>query len=347
MKNWIVILAALNLAFMPGCTSTHKMSDTPEKQAMSEAPGTRIFKPFIGDRWIGNAICYSPYRDGQSPDGGPWPTREELREDLHIMARHWNLIRMYGSRGPAETVLELIREDKLPIKMLLGAWIHMEERFGADGAVVERFPDTVGANEGEVKTAIRLANQYPDIVLAVSVGNETQVSWSAHRLPAELLISYIREARAGVKVPVTTADDFTYWDKPESKLVADEIDFIVMHAHPVWCGMPLEKGLPFTREQREVIMRLHPNREVVIGETGWATRKHNEGEQARLIVGALGEDEQQQFYDEFLGWTTANHVTNFVFEAFDENWKGGPHPDEVEKHWGLYNADRTPKKVLR
>ena len=35
-----------------------------------------------------------------------------------------------------------------------------------------------------------------------------------------------------------------------------------------------------------------------------------------------------------------------TFEAFDENWKGGPSPEETEKHWGLFRADRTPKLVV-
>ena len=35
-----------------------------------------------------------------------------------------------------------------------------------------------------------------------------------------------------------------------------------------------------------------------------------------------------------------------TFEAFDENWKGGDHPAEVEKHWGLFRADRTPKAAM-
>jgi hypothetical protein len=41
-------------------------------------------------------------------------------------------------------------------------------------------------------------------------------------------------------------------------------------------------------------------------------------------------------------------VTVFFFEAFDEPWKGDPDsPLGAEKHWGLFNVDRTPKQVLR
>jgi exo-beta-1,3-glucanase (GH17 family) len=36
-----------------------------------------------------------------------------------------------------------------------------------------------------------------------------------------------------------------------------------------------------------------------------------------------------------------------VFEAFDENWKGSPDPEEPEKHWGLYGVNRQPKLAQR
>ena len=69
-----------------------------------------------------HAVCYGPHRDGQRPDG-PAPSTAELREDLHLLAAHWKLVRVYGSRGPAETMLEIIRDDSLDLKVMLGAWI--------------------------------------------------------------------------------------------------------------------------------------------------------------------------------------------------------------------------------
>ena len=36
-----------------------------------------------------------------------------------------------------------------------------------------------------------------------------------------------------------------------------------------------------------------------------------------------------------------------MFEAFDEPWKGSPDPMEPEKHWGLFNVERTPKLVMK
>ena len=72
----------------------------------------RPFEPVSQDRWIGNAVCYGPHRDGQRP-GGPTPSAEEIGEDLRIMLRHWNLLRLYGSEEFGRTVLEVIRDHDL------------------------------------------------------------------------------------------------------------------------------------------------------------------------------------------------------------------------------------------
>ena len=129
--------------------------------------------------------------------------------------------------------------------------------------------------------------------------------------------------------------------------VAAELDFIVLHVHALWAGCPLENALPWTERIYGEISAAHPTKTIVIGEAGWATHKHTEGEQAKLIKATPDEAGQERYWHELRGWALENQVTTFWFEAFDENWKGGPHPDEVEKHWGVFNADRTPKKVLR
>ena len=277
-----------------------------------------------------HAVCYGPHRDGQRPDG-PAPSTAELREDLHLLAAHWKLVRVYGSRGPAETMLAIIRADSLDLKVMLGAWVS---------------PADTAGNRAEIEAAARLAAAYPELVAAVCVGNETQVTWSAHRCAPEVLLAALRETRTRVQVPVTTADDFNFWNKPESAAVAAEVDFITLHAHPLWNGRQLEEALPWLRAQLDEVAALHPDRTVVIGETGWATQRHTEGEQATLMKGRLGEAQQKIFHDEVRAWAAEARVTVFFFEAFDENWKGGAHPDEVEKHWGLWRADRTPKAAL-
>jgi exo-beta-1,3-glucanase (GH17 family) len=334
MRAWILV--GLVAGLTPGCAAGH----------LQEASHmVREFRPTSGERWIGNAVSYGPHRDNQYP-GGPSPSREQIREDLDIMLRHWNLLRTYGSTGPVETMLEIIREDRLDMKVMLGVWIAAEERRDKKGKVIKSFPKAREANRREVAAGIRLANEYSDIVVAVCVGNETQVAWSAHRSPLDILIKHVRTVRAGTKVPVTVADDYNFWNKPESHVLTPELDFIVMHAHPMWNGILAKDAFEWTRQTFRAIQAQHPSHLVVYGETGWATMKHNEGEQARLIKGRPGEKEQAAFFDSITSWAERERVTVFFFEAFDENWKGGGHPNEVEKHWGLYRSDRTPKLAV-
>jgi exo-beta-1,3-glucanase (GH17 family) len=321
------ILIALLMAVLVGCGGRFH-TDPHHREKPS---GVRPFRPLSGGHWIGNAVCYGPHRDGQHP-GGPAPSTAEIREDLQLMVPHWNLLRIYGSSEFAGTLLAVIRDDRLDMKVLLGVWIA---------------PEAAAANDREVDAAIRLANAYPEIVLAVSVGNETQISWSAHRCPLDDLIDHVRRVRARVAVPVTVADDFDFWNKPESRALAAEIDFITMHAHPMWRGLQLDDALTWLQDQTAAVQAMHPERTVVIGETGWATSVHDQGEQAELIKGRPGEREQNQFYDAVHAWADAQQQTVFYFEAFDENWKGGPHPDEVEKHWGLFRADRSAKAAIK
>ncbi len=355
MRSMIVIAVSL-CAAIGACAAEKGQEDVAVKLAGSaeiqreylrqEPFIRRAFVASVDGRWIGNAVCYGPHRDGQSPDGAS-PTREELLEDLKIMSGHWKMFRMYGSRGATETVLQIIRDEGLGLRVVVGAWVETEMREDEEGQVVERFPEAVINNRAEVETAIRLANEYPRIVAAVTVGNETHVSWSFHKVRTPTLVNYIRQVRAQTDVPVSTADVSSYWAKPESKALADEMDFIVTHIYAMWNKQSLDDAMAWTQEQYALNVERHRDHRFVIGEAGWATVKHNEGEQATLIVGEAGENSQQQFHRDFTAWVTENQIPNFFFEAFDENWKGGEHPNEVEKHWGLFNADRTPKQALR
>lgn len=276
-------------------------------------------------------ISYGPYRAGQRP-GGPDPTAAQIREDLHLIAPRWGMIRLYSSRGPAETILRTVRDEKLPIGVLLGAWIA---------------PDDEAANGAEVAEAIRLARAYPGQVIAVSVGNETQVSWSAHRSPRAALIAHLRAVRAAVTQPVTTADDFAFWQGPESGPVAAEVDFLLLHAYAMWNGQALADAVPWTAATVARVAQAHPSLPIVIGETGWATGMNPEGSEAQHIKAPAGEAEQARFYSAFSAWAAEARQPHFLFEAFDEPWKGSADPRDVEKHWGLFTVDRQPKAALR
>jgi len=287
------------------------------------------------NNWIGNGISYGPFRDGQYP-GGPSPSINELREDLHIIKEKWNWIRVYGSRGITKDILNIIQQDKLDIKVMLGAWIgNVNSHEGVEN------------NHQEINEAIKLSNAFPSIVNSINVGNETLVFWSDHRVPSDTLLHYISYVKDNVSVPVTTADDFNAWNKEENQKIVNIVDFIVLHVHPLWGGLQVNDAVEWVQKIYTEIHSIYPDKNIVIGETGWATHKHNQGMQAELIKGKTGENEQESFIKEFLFWAQKEKIPHFLFEVFDENWKGGSHPDEVEKHWGLYNADRSPKRYIQ
>ena len=334
-----VLIAAALLALVAGRMAWAARAVQPRRESPFVVRPLDVLE---ADRWRGDAVAYGPHRDGQRP-GGPAPTKAEVSEDLAIIARHWGMVRVYGSVGTGETVLAAIRDARLDVRVVLGLWLAAEDRRDSTGRVLERFPAARAANRREVEAAVRLARDHPKAVAAIAVGNETQVFWSGNKVPTDRLIACLREVRARTRVPVTTADDYNFWNKPESRAVAAECDFVFTHLHPLWNGASLDDAIPWIERQLVAIRAMHPDREVVIGETGWATRRNQEGDQGRLMKGALGEAEQARFIRDLRAWIDASRVVTFTFEAFDENWKGGADPDDVEKHWGLYRADRLPK----
>lgn len=303
-----------------------------EKEVTDKRPFTPVTNGFKA-----NGISYGPFRKGQRP-GGNGPTKDQIREDLKILEKdQWQMIRTYGTEPFARKVCEVIKEEKLNLKVMIGAWVETEKDK----------PEKKAINQGQVDRAIKLANEFPDCVVAVSVGNESQVFWSFHKVEQATLINYLRHVRKNIKQPVTVADDFNFWNTDESKNVANEIDFIVTHAYAMWLGQQLDDAIQWTNQQYDIVQKKHPDHLIVIGETGWATQKANHGEQAKLIKGKPGEKEQVRFLREFLTWAQKRKVPYFYFEAFDEPWKGGDDPAEVEKHWGIYRVDRTPKPAMK
>jgi len=301
----------------------------------------RKFKPYINGKWIGEAVSYGPYRKGQSPDS-KGSCEAEILEDLNILKEHWNLLRVYGADKNSRNILRVIKKNKLPIKVMLGIWLENETKDTAQKS----------KNIEQVLNGIALANEFPEIIAAINVGNETQVFWSWHKMEMKNLIKYIRIVRKNTTVPVTTADDYNFWNKPESKDVDAEIDFIVMHAYALWNGITLDNAFNWLDSiYYKNVKPLHPEKDIVIGETGWATNydpsKKGLGEQGALVKGEVSIKAQEKYLMQHHKWLNKNKITTFLFEAFDESWKGGGEssaPKEIEKNWGVFYEDRTPKK---
>jgi exo-beta-1,3-glucanase (GH17 family) len=275
--------------------------------------------------WHGNAIAYSGFRAGEHPDTGPYPAQDRILEDMRILAKNWKLIRLYSSDRQAEDVLAVIRRDQIGLKVMLGAYLSGK-------------PDKLNNNSLEVARVIRLANAYPDIVVAVSVGNEILVSWSDHPVSEPQALAVVEEVKRHVTVPVTVADDSLYWRDPAARL-AGTVDFITMHTYPMWDGQDIDTALSSTVKNYELVRSAHPGKTVVIGEAGWASYTDSRKNFRR----AGDEAKQKRYFEELSAWAEANGVTVFIFEAFDEPWKGSG----TEGHWGLFSEGRNAKLVMR
>jgi exo-beta-1,3-glucanase (GH17 family) len=294
----------------------------------------------------GNAICYSGYRAGQSPDRQCYPSVEQIREDLHLLARHWQLLRLYDCSPHAERVLEVIHADRLPLRVMLGAALGAEMSnpgcpWGAT-YTDEQLETNQRENAAEIERLVLLAGNYPEIVFSVAVGNEATVDWTDHLVPVPRMIEHVRSVKTRVHQPVTSCENYAPWQGKLREFAA-ELDFISLHTYPVWEYKHIHEALDYTRENVASVTRVYPGTPVVITEAGWCTASNGRGMHAEHAVQEL----QAVYYRQLMQWTQAEGLLCFVFEAFDEPWKGSPDPLEPEKHWGLFTVDRRPKQVMQ
>lgn len=300
---------------------------------------------------ISTAVCYSGFRTGQHPDRGEGaknPTDEQILEDLQILSQNSNfkLIRLYDSGENSETVLKLIEENNIDIKVMLGIWLQAElsNHEGCEWLTEpipqEELDENKIANTAEIQRGIDLANEYPEIVVAVNVGNEALVDWNDHKVDTDSIISYVKRVKGAIAQPVTVADNYEWWAANGKKLAA-ECDFIAVHIYPIWEGKDIDEGMSYSIENIQKVRDSLPESIIVISEAGWATVASEFGDRA-------SEEKQLEYFNDFMAWSAEMNITTFFFEAFDEDWKGDPdNPLGAEKHWGLFTVDRKPKKVMQ
>ena len=291
------------------------------------------------------AICYSGFRDGQSPDAGIFPSESEILEDLTLLEGHWEALRVYACDVHTERVLRVIDREKLPFTVMLGAYIGAEinnPNCPWGGVYSEKtLQRNRRLNQQELDRAATWANRYPDIIDVVSVGNEATVDWTDHLIEPERVKDYATYLRARIAQPVTFCENYVPWlDKLTS--LAEELDVIAIHTYPVWEYKTVDEAMAYTRENFSAVQETYPDKQIIITEAGWATASNGRG----IPPENVGELYQEAYLRELLAWAEEEQILVYVFEAFDENWKGSDHPLEPEKHWGLYRADRSGKPAL-
>ena len=278
------------------------------------------------DGKIVNAVCYGPFRDGQGP--GSALSKSQIKEDVLIMEKHWDAFRLYITDRNAENILKVIYENNIDLKVMLGVWISGK---------------TPKENAIQVENAIAMANAYPEIVQAISCGNEIFGLSGSDIFVSDKdeIIGYLNDMRERTEVPVTIDDIYFVWTNDYYSDVVAALDFITIHLYGQWSNVALENTVSYINEVVDDLWEKYPDKEIVIGETGWTTSKR-EGQ----FGSRADEASQKQFYEACQAWSAQNRVTVFYFEAFNERWKGNT-STEAETNWGFYYADRTPKLALQ
>jgi exo-beta-1,3-glucanase (GH17 family) len=348
MQNWIRSLVLGSWSLLIGsCTGWTSTSTRQETSGPPPSYQPRWKETFLSapQADVVRAISYSGYRPGQAP-GKSEPTAEQISEDLKLLSRHWNMIRLYGSGTQSVTVLEVIAREKLPLRVMLGAWLRAEVSnpgcpwggIYSEAELAQNRKD----NLDEVDRAITLAKTWPEIISSISVGNEILVDWTDHKVPEASVINYVKRVKASVPISVTVADNYVPFQNGHDELVK-LLDFITIHTYPIWENKDIDVALDFARQNFEAVRQRHPEKPIAIGETGWTTVTNGAG----IPTSFANELAQQRYFKEMSAWSERQGIPVFFFEAFDEDWKGGPDPAEPEKHWGLFTTDRRPKLAVR
>lgn len=259
-----------------------------------------------------SSFSFAPFREGQSPLTKVYPTAEELDTDLRMLAGETHTIRTYASLDGMEGIPAIAR--KYDVEIIQGAWIGGKDK----------------GNQAEIAQLIKAANEYPDVIKRVIVGNEVLLRGE---LKPEQLLQYIRQVKQAVKQPVSYADVWSFYIRyPE---IAKEVDFFTVHILPYWEDEPLtiEETAAHIEKNYQKIREAYPGKPILIGESGWPSAGRQRGWATPSVVN------EAKFIRSLVQLANKNGFDYNIVEAFNQPWKSQLE-GVVGANWGLYSADR-------
>ncbi|WP_309613101.1 glycosyl hydrolase family 17 protein [Flavobacterium sp.] len=318
------------------------------------------------------------------------PTIPELKEDMKILsAMGVKVLRTYNVHlKEAANLLEVIRQlkkedENFEMYVMLGAWIDCQNAWTnlAPNHDVES-----EANAVEIDRAVELANQYPEIVKIIAVGNEAMVKWATSYFvqPSVILkwVNHLQELKKSGKLPsdlwITSSDNFASWGGGESQYHVPDleklikaVDYISMHTYPMhdthynpafWGVLEKESHLSDIEKINAAMLRA---KEYAISQyEGVSKYMKSLGVNKPIHIGETGwasvsnehygnegskatdEYKEALFYNHMREWTNKVGMSCFFFEAFDEQWKDAKNPSGSENHFGLFTLNGQAKFAL-
>ena len=267
--------------------------------------------------------------------------------------------------------------------VMLGVWINCKNAFTNEAPDHNQESE---ANAVEIDKAVALANQYPDIVKVIAVGNEAMVKWQElyYVQPGVILkwVNHLQELKKSSKLPkdlwITSSDNFASWGGGEDQYHVEDlnalihaVDFISMHTYPMhdthynpsfWgvaedemnlsdlekIDAAMVRSLEYAKSQYKSVFNYMKKQGV--------SKPIHIGETGWATVcnnfygpnGSKATDEYKEakFYELMRNWTNENGISCFYFEAFNEQWKDADNPEGSENHFGLFTIDGQAKYAL-
>ena len=325
-------------------------------------------RPLSAEFTTRNAVAYSPFRSANRDT--ETVTAAMIKQDLDLLvAGNFRLIRLFDSSDKVSRLtLQVIHDNHLDVKVMLGAYVQSDKfASAADKAGVAAY------NQAELARVIALARDFSDVVLAVSIGNETMVSWSFNPIRPEVIAAYISAVRSQITQPVTTDDNWAFFAKSnpgeaDPSPVVAAVDFVSMHTYVLIDSITIpdkwdwqQTAVPpasratammdaaigaaksdYAAVRAKLDLMGKSGMPIVIGETGWkaiASGSPPETFRAHPV-------NQKMYFDRLNAWSAASKTgpgpkAIVYFEAFDEPWKLG------DDKWGLFNVNRQARYVVQ
>ncbi|MEQ5792902.1 glycosyl hydrolase family 17 [Muricauda sp. NFXS6] len=333
------------------------------------------------------AISYGGYRKKTREQQ---PTLAELKEDMRILsAMGVRILRTYNVQLPhASNVLKAIRELKkedpnFQMFVMLGAWIDCKNAWTGQEPDHNVESET---NAAEIERAVNLANEYPEIVKVVAVGNEAMVKWAAsYYVQPDVILKWVNhlqnlkaEGKLSKELWITSSDDFASWGggdaeyhTPDLEALIKAVDYISMHTYPYhnthynpefWTQPDQEVDLSVKEKvdkamQRALLFAQKQYDSVANYMKSLGVNKPihiGETGWASVSNGFYGPDgsratdeyKQSMYHKLIRDWTAEAGISCFYFEAFNEPWKDAHNPKGSENHFGLFTVDGKAKYAL-
>lgn len=264
-------------------------------------------------------VSYAPYYGkDQSPFVvGIKISPAQIDADLKRLARIADCVRTYSVGQGMDYVPEAA--SKIGLKVYLGAWVGW----------------TNADNEAEIKLAVKRANQYPDTIKALIIGNEVflrqeQTPVTMHR--------YLRYAKSHTKTPISYAEVWEFWNKHQD--TAQYVDFVTVHILPYWEDNPVAIDNAVNHASN-IMQQLAVTfkKPILIGETGWPSLGRQRDESKPSLVN------QARYVREFLQVAHQKNWQYNIIEAIDQPWKRVLE-GTVGGYWGIYDTNLQSKFSL-